>query len=248
MPRATFWLFCFNNFNVYTIEFCIVFSAILGLIIINFSRELIPWYANCLEEKRFYISFNILFLIMIVIFLSPILYLRFKGYINNIYNRIGFYFASFNIAISLLGYCDTIISGILSLLKLKNYVFKGKGISSEDYGNTLILISILVVIWIFLILLNISELLRISLKINTSYNTYLNAISLEKQLSETTTAVDLDEKQTKKEAKNNNKKKKKPESGPHPPNTESNFQMNVNEIIEEIKETNSNPVDKNLVK
>ena len=253
MPEMSHFLLCFNYLNAYTIELLIFFTSLLGIANAYFSHLLIPWDVLPWDfELRFKIL-NIFLFCVILLFLTPIIFLRLKGLINNNCNSNSFYISLVGIVSSCFGVGITIYFNILILKNMNKYELNSKNkirnkkIPKQDWIKTIILISIISFIWIILLILTISDSLRIEKQTNGSYSSYLSAIKEEKKHYELENRkIGFKRKKNKKNSKKKEKEEienKKGEINNKVIQTESAIQMNE----DAIKEIICNKINVNMI-
>ena len=229
-------LCCFNYFNAYTIELLIIIFVFIGITGIWCCSSFVSWYSTSYFLKITYIILEFYLFIFDLIFLSPIIFYRIKNVINLKKNRLGRYYSIACIFSSLLGFIINILFMIIVLINMKKQKINKKKISNIDWMKTIASFIILLVIWLVLILLSLSDLLRLNLKINTTYKTFLHAINKEATISEMI-------KHEPKTIKINNEKTPSKNNN-NVDNNEGMKKFNDNGVINEINEVIINPLDK----
>ena len=185
MPQVTSILLCFNYLNAYIIEAGTIIFSCLGALNLYFTQKKLPWYADSLLERKIFLFSSICFLI-IIFFLSIIkAFFRFKGIIKSQCNCFSFYLSLICIFSSLFGLITDLFMYVLLMTNMKYYnlAIKSKKslqnkklVTDQEWTNTIISMILSLLIWVMLILLAMSDNLRIDLKTNASYNKYLEAI------------------------------------------------------------------------
>ena len=185
MPQVTSILLCFNYLNAYIIEAGTIIFSCLGALNLYFTQKKLPWYADSLLERKIFLFSSICFLI-IIFFLSIIkAFFRFKGIIKSQCNCFSFYLSLICIFSSLFGFITDLFLYVLLMTNMKYYnlAIKSKKslqnkklVTDQEWTNTIISMILSSLIWIILLLLTMSDNLRIDLKINDSYNKYLKAL------------------------------------------------------------------------
>ena len=185
MSQITSILLCFNYLNAYTIEASIIILSCLGISDLYITKILLPWYADSILEGKIFLWSNLFFYVAIICFTISMVFLRCKALINSEYNNLGFYLSIVCIFASLFGLITTLFIYVLLITNMKFFSSEKKNpknakdknsITSQDWVNTVISMILSSLIWIILMLLTMSDNLRIDLKINASYYKYLKAL------------------------------------------------------------------------
>ena len=183
-------LLCFNHFRALQIEITILISSILGILFTIFGYFYIPFEIDSNYHKIiFSINFPLLFLISLIslIFIK----FRLKYMINDKYN-LYFYFLSLGLVIlCMVEFILNIINDSLIInnmyyndLFYKNKKYKNiKKLSKNKWVISIIIMIILIINFFSLILLSLSQNLRIHLQIDGSFHNYLLALKLEEKIS-----------------------------------------------------------------
>ena len=182
-------LFCFNYFRAIQIEITIFISSILAIIFSIFGYFYIPFEIDSKYHKIiFSTNFPLLFLISLISIIFIIF--RLKYMINEKYNI--FYFLSIGLVIICM--VILILNIINDSLIINNMYFNDFFSKNKKYKNikklsknkwiiTVIIMIILIINFFFLILLSLSQNLRIHLQIDGSFHNYLLALKIEEKIS-----------------------------------------------------------------
>ena len=187
-------LFCFNRFKALQIEITIFISSILGIIFSIFGYCYIPFEIDSIYHKIiFSINFPLLFLIGLIS--SIFIFFRLKYMINDKYNLF-FYFLSLGLVIICM--IELILNIINDSLIINNMYYndyfskikkykKFQKLSKNKWIISIIIMIILIINFFSLILLSLSQNLRIHLQIDGSFHNYLLAIKLEEKMAQNKT-------------------------------------------------------------
>ena len=181
-------LLCYNRFRALQIEITIFFSSILGIILTCFGLILIPFEIDSKNHKIIFIINIPLFFLIILITVIFIIF-RLKSMINDKYN-LYFYFLSLGLIIlCVIELFLNLINNsiIINNMYYNDYFAKNKKLKNIkkltviQWIQSMAIIIILMINFFSLILLSLSENLRINLQINGSYHDYTLAIKLERE-------------------------------------------------------------------
>ena len=184
-------LCCFNSLKSYIIEILIIVLSSIGLLISIIGFIVIPWKYTSKVMEAFYLISLILFIYSLIVS-SVILYLRKKNKIEKV-NICCFFISLFELFACILSILMYIIIFIVIVHDFKNKkrikrverIDPETGethVSSSEEGNAvsdgelifaIISIIINILLWIILLFLWISDLIRIKYKINGTYKEYL---------------------------------------------------------------------------
>ena len=178
-------LCCFNSCRAISLEIIIIILSFIGILIGIIGLIVIPWgYTSNVIEAFYIISFLLfLYSFFIAIFL---LFLRLTKKIQNSLNccYLLTFFEIFGCIISIFLYIFIAIGAIPDLKNKKEIkeviesngtynIYEHKLVSNSKITIALFLIIINLIIWIILLLLWISDSIRIKYNINCSYNEYI---------------------------------------------------------------------------
>ena len=184
-------LFCFNRFRALQIEISIFISSLLGIIFSIFGYYYIPFEIDSIYHKIvFSINFPLLFLISLISIIF--IFFRLKYMINDKYNVL-FYFLSLGLVIICM--IELILNIINDSLIINNMYYNDyfskikkykniKKLSKNKWIISIIIMIILIINFFSLILLSLSQNLRIHLQIDGSFHNYLLAIKLEEKMAQ----------------------------------------------------------------
>ena len=193
-------LLCYNRFTALQIEISILISSIIGIICTFLGLIYIPFEIDSKIYKILFISNFPLSFIIIIISLILIIF-RLKYMINNTYN-IYFYGISFGLIIICM--TQLILNLVNNSLIINNMYYNDYFAKFKKYKNikkltksqgikSIIIIIILLINFFSLILLSLSDNLRINLQIDGSYNDYLKAVKLEEEYAKNKSKIDESE-------------------------------------------------------
>lgn len=177
---------CLNNLSAFMIELVSFTLAFVGIFIIIILYYLIPWNYLQSFEKHMLIC-NVYFYSSILIIISLLMLFRLMQIIYTKLYRISYSLFFAFLFEDLLGlFCSTYLAISINntlFKKFSKYQVNKINLEEELTLNELIIILFLLILtfinWVILILLSLSEHLRIKLKLHTSYNHYCRAIDLE---------------------------------------------------------------------
>ena len=179
---------CFNRFNALQIDISIIISSIIGIIVTFLGLLFIPFEIDLKIYKIIFI-FNIP-LSFIIIFISLIFRIfRLKYIMNNRYNIFSYYLSLVLILLCMIELISNLVNDSLIInnmyyndyfAKFKKYT-KIKKLNKSQWINSIIIILFLIINFFSLILLALSENLRINLQIDGSYHDYLKSIKAEEE-------------------------------------------------------------------
>ena len=181
-------LLCYNNLRALQIEIAIFISSILGVILTFLGLLFIPFEIDSKIHKLIFLL-NYPLSIFIIIISMIFFFCRIKYIINDKYN-IYFYFLSLFLII--LCVLELILNLVNNSLIINNMYYNDyfannklvktkKALTKIQWIFTVSLICILIINLFSLILLSLSENLRINLQIDGSYSNYLLAIKKEEE-------------------------------------------------------------------
>ena len=192
MKKYIKYLYCFNSLTATRIEILIISSSFLGVILTIIALAVIHWKYTSKVMKVFQVLSLIFFLILIII-TSFFFYLR-KKYTVIKYKAISILLCFFEIFLCIFSLFINLFTAIGTLPDLREYNNKkdtneneptngytnNSGNNEESYlvsngelSYGIIYLVIIIFEWLMLIFLCISDLIRIKLGINGSYNNYL---------------------------------------------------------------------------
>lgn len=181
-------LICFNRFKALHIEISIFISSILVILFTTFGLLFIPFE---IDSKFHKVLFSINLPISSIIILLSIIFIffRLKYMINDKYNK---YFYILSLGLIILCMIELLINLVNDSLIINNMYYndyyysknkKKKKLSKTQWFNSIFILFILNIIFFSLILLALSQNLRIHLQIDGSFHNYILAIKLEEEES-----------------------------------------------------------------
>ena len=239
---------CFNRFKALQIDISIFISSLIGIIFTFLGLLFIPFEIDLKIYKIVFILNIPISFIIILISLIFIIF-RLKYMINNQYNIFFYNLSLVLILLSLIQLISNLVNDSLIInnmyyndyfAKYKKYT-KNKKINKIQWINSIIIIILLIINFFSLILLALSENLRINLQIDGSYHNYLKAIKLEEEYAKNKSKYD-DTEITQDLSLNSLDKNKKEK------NIKSNLNLKNNKDISFEIKVNNNEMNKNLVK
>ena len=175
-------LLCYNRLRAIQIEIIIFISSIIGIILTTLGILYIPFEIDSITYKKILII-NIPISFLIIIFIILFIISRLKYLINDKYNS---FFCFLSLGLVLLCLTELISNLINSSLIITNiyykYYYDKNKITKIQWIYTLIIIILIIINFFSLVLLSLSENLRINLGINGSYQNYKLAIKLENEI------------------------------------------------------------------
>lgn len=251
MIDINMFFFCLNYLNAYTIETLIYIINLLGLISVYLTKSFIPFIPQLHKLRIAYISLETIFLILTPILLTPIVYYRIKKLANltkkNDFCRYLSMCCTFS---SLFGFLTSLATSITVFITMDFPTNKDEEIKTKKKQNhnwikfkTIVHFCFLYLVGFFLILLSMSELLRLNLRINAAYKSFLRVVHNEVKIGSEFIRFD-------KKSKKNNSEKKNGKDSVKNNNNENNTtvkKINTEGAINEINEVIINPLDKKFV-
>ena len=241
---------CFNYLNAYTIETFIFIFSIIGLFYIFFFKSIYLRYLNSKLLEYCFLILETFFLISPPLLLIPIIFYRMKKLINLKKHKICQCYSIATIILSLLGFIIAVLFGLIVLVIMNNYINKAKRnknmkkITNDDIIQILASFIVLCLIWIIILLLTSSELLRIKLKINASYKSFLYVVHEEVK---TGSELIKFEPKTRKVINDEKKKKNNKINDNNSSTNTSNNKDSTSGVIKEINEVIINPLDNKFI-
>lgn len=227
-------LLCYNYFPALAIQISSFILSILGIFLIKLGLLKIPFYVDAYIYK-FFFHVNIPYFLLIFLFNLTFLIFRCTHLMNNDLNLWGFGLSIIEVYVAIFGIITNLINESMIIYNIKDYKKlamekkSNKVIKNDQLIYTKIILPGIIIIWLNILLLSISDLILINLKIDGSYNNYRLSMEIEKQI--VNEEINKNQKRGKKKKKEKNPKDKKPNY---------NNKSNTNAIQESVIQLNDN--------
>ena len=200
MKKCIKYLFCFNSLSANKIEIIKISLSGFGAILTIIGLGVIHWKYTSRVMKIFQIL-SLIFFLMLIGISSFFLYIRKKSQINK-YITLCILLCFLEIFLSILSFFFNLITAIGALpdlrkknksdesdeddININNLNNSEKGgsflVSNGEFSYAIVSLIFIIFIWIVLLLLSISDLIRIKLGIDGSYDDYINEKKMEENI------------------------------------------------------------------
>lgn len=188
-------LCCFNKLIALHIEILTGILIFIGIIIDIFGKNCIPFDSTDNDILKLFFDLNFYFFIFIFIPLILFVILRVKLLVNisTKMNRICLCLSLFQMVTGIFGFIFHfvssvfIINGLISFEKVikkklkENIKVKDQLMTTGQWTKIIFILTSIFIIWVLIMMLLISEIIRIFLKINGPYKDYKKALKEENQ-------------------------------------------------------------------